>query len=58
MRTSPIPGTRNATRLAENVAASDVVLDPADLEKGRGILPNGSFGSRYPAAMMPTWDAV
>ena len=51
----PIPGTRNATRLAENVAAADVVLTAADLAAVQEILPHGSFGSRYPEAMLPTW---
>lgn len=27
----PIPGTRNPARLAENVAAADISLSPADL---------------------------
>jgi aryl-alcohol dehydrogenase-like predicted oxidoreductase len=51
----PIPGTRNPTRLAENIAAADVTLSPADLERVHQILPHGSFGSRYPAEMMPQW---
>jgi aryl-alcohol dehydrogenase-like predicted oxidoreductase len=51
----PIPGTRNADRLVENVGAADVVLTPADLERVHEILPNGSFGGRYPASMMPSW---
>ena len=51
----PIPGTRSQTRLAENAAAADVTLDPADLARVDEILPHGALGSRYPAAMMPTW---
>jgi aryl-alcohol dehydrogenase-like predicted oxidoreductase len=51
----PIPGTRTPTRLAENIAAADVTLSPADLERVHQILPHGSFGSRYPAEMMPQW---
>ena len=51
----PIPGTRSQVRLAENVGAADVELTRGDLEAIRGILPNGSFGDRYPAAMLPTW---
>ena len=51
----PIPGTRNANRLAENVGAADVILDPADLDRVHQILPHGSFGSRYPAQYMPQW---
>jgi aryl-alcohol dehydrogenase-like predicted oxidoreductase len=49
----PIPGTRSETRLAENVAAADVQLTPEDLARVQEILPEGSFGSRYPAGMMP-----
>jgi aryl-alcohol dehydrogenase-like predicted oxidoreductase len=51
----PIPGTRNQKRLAENVAAADVTLSQADLERIHQILPHGSFGSRYPAEAMPQW---
>ncbi|MDO9410327.1 aldo/keto reductase [Patulibacter sp.] len=51
----PIPGTRSADRLAENVGAAELTLTPADLERVRAILPHGSYGERYPAAMMPTW---
>jgi aryl-alcohol dehydrogenase-like predicted oxidoreductase len=48
----PIPGTRNATRLEENAGAVDVELTDADLEHITTILPQGSAGSRYPAAML------
>jgi len=51
----PIPGTRNAGRLAENVGAADVTLTPEDLRRVQEILPHGSFGDRYPAMMMPSW---
>lgn len=51
----PIPGTRNEKRLAENLGAADVVLTEADLARVLEILPNGSFGARYPAAMLPEW---
>jgi aryl-alcohol dehydrogenase-like predicted oxidoreductase len=51
----PIPGTRNPTRLAENVAAVSVTLSPADLERVHQILPHGAFGSRYHPAIMPQW---
>ena len=50
----PIPGTRSPRRLAENVAA-EVTPAPADLARIRQIVPHGSAGSRYPAAMLPTW---
>jgi aryl-alcohol dehydrogenase-like predicted oxidoreductase len=52
----PIPGTRSPTRLEENVAAAEVTLDAADLERVHEILPDGAFGSRYPAEHMPTWS--
>ncbi|MFI1354487.1 aldo/keto reductase [Streptomyces sp. NPDC020898] len=48
----PIPGTRSARRLAENAGAADVQLDDADLVRITEILPHGSAGSRYPAAML------
>ncbi|MBA2682071.1 MAG: aldo/keto reductase [Ktedonobacteraceae bacterium] len=51
----PIPGTRNPDRLAENLAAADVTLSSADLDRIHQILPNGAFGSRYPAGHMPKW---
>jgi aryl-alcohol dehydrogenase-like predicted oxidoreductase len=49
----PIPGTRSPERVAENAAAADVTLTSADLDRVQEILPHGSYGSRYPAAMMP-----
>lgn len=51
----PIPGTRSPTRLEENVGAAGVTLDSADLARVQEILPEGAFGSRYPAEHMPTW---
>ncbi|HEY5318377.1 MAG TPA: aldo/keto reductase [Solirubrobacteraceae bacterium] len=51
----PIPGTRSPERLAENVGAADVELSDADLARVDEILPHGSFGGRYPQAMMPRW---
>jgi aryl-alcohol dehydrogenase-like predicted oxidoreductase len=52
----PIPGTRSPDRLAENVAAAEVELSPGDIERIAEIVPDGAYGSRYPAAMMPTWS--
>jgi aryl-alcohol dehydrogenase-like predicted oxidoreductase len=49
----PIPGTRKQTRVAENVAAADVELTGEDVARVDEILPAGSYGSRYPAEMMP-----
>jgi aryl-alcohol dehydrogenase-like predicted oxidoreductase len=51
----PIPGTRRPERLAENAAAADVTLTAEDLARIDEILPEGAFGGRYPAAMMPSW---
>lgn len=51
----PIPGTRDPRRLAENVGAASVTLTARDLDRVQEILPHGAAGSRYPAAMMPTW---
>ena len=51
----PIPGTRRPQRLAENAAAADVVLTAGDLARIDEIVPEGAFGGRYPAAMMPSW---
>jgi aryl-alcohol dehydrogenase-like predicted oxidoreductase len=44
----PIPGTTNATRLAENLAAADIELRPADLERIAAAAPSGvAAGERY-----------
>jgi aryl-alcohol dehydrogenase-like predicted oxidoreductase len=51
----PIPGTRRPERLAENAAAADVTLTAEDHARINEILPEGAFGGRYPAAMMPSW---
>lgn len=49
----PIPGTRNAKRLAENAAAVDVVLSAEELEAIDTILPpDAAAGLRYPEAQM------
>ncbi len=48
----PIPGTRSQARLAENVAAADIELDEEDLAHVLEILPEGSYGDRYPAQRM------
>jgi aryl-alcohol dehydrogenase-like predicted oxidoreductase len=49
----PIPGTRSEERLAENVLAADIELTREDLARVGEILPDGSFGNRYPAEMEP-----
>jgi len=51
----PIPGTRSRERVEENVGAADVELTEDDLARVHEILPQGSHGSRYPEAMMPSW---
>jgi aryl-alcohol dehydrogenase-like predicted oxidoreductase len=50
----PIPGTRNAGRLEENLGASQVVLSVDELNRIRELLPSRAFGNRYPAGHMPT----
>jgi aryl-alcohol dehydrogenase-like predicted oxidoreductase len=50
----PIPGTRSAQRLAENVGAVDLTLTGADLARVDEILPTGGFGARY-AGAVPVW---
>ncbi|GGN24830.1 oxidoreductase [Streptomyces fuscichromogenes] len=52
----PIPGTRSPHRVEENTAAAQVGLTPGDLARIQEILPRGAAGSRYPAAVMPTWQ--
>ncbi|MFZ0044051.1 MAG: aldo/keto reductase [Solirubrobacteraceae bacterium] len=52
----PIPGTRSPDRLAENAAAADVRLTDDELAQIHEILPEGAYGGRYPAAMMPQWQ--
>ncbi|BDZ48585.1 hypothetical protein GCM10025867_08260 [Frondihabitans sucicola] len=51
----PIPGTRSATRVDENVAAVDLDLTAADLARIQEILPTGGFGARYADLALPTW---
>jgi aryl-alcohol dehydrogenase-like predicted oxidoreductase len=44
----PIPGTTNATRLAENLAAVDIVLTAQDLKRIAAVAPSGvAAGERY-----------
>jgi aryl-alcohol dehydrogenase-like predicted oxidoreductase len=47
----PIPGTRSLERAVENAAAADVTLTQDDLDTIRDVLPNGSYGNRYPEAL-------
>ncbi len=47
----PIPGTKRRTYLEENVAALDVELTQADLERLDAIVPKGAAaGTRYAQA--------
>jgi aryl-alcohol dehydrogenase-like predicted oxidoreductase len=51
----PIPGTRNASRLEENVGAVDVTLSADDLRRIRDVFPDGAYGPRYAEASLPAW---
>ena len=51
----PIPGTRNAERLEENVGAADVTLSADDLRRIGEAFPDGAYGPRYAEAMLPAW---
>jgi len=51
----PIPGTRQAARLRENLDALDVHLSAEDLARIDAIFPpNAAVGARYPEASMKT----
>lgn len=52
----PIPGTRSAQRVAENVGAADLSLTQTDLDRIKEILPTGGFGSRFPEGMSSEWE--
>jgi len=52
---APIPGTRSTKRLEENAGATDAQVSAADLARIAEILPHGSAGSRYPAAMLSSF---
>ncbi|GLS86733.1 hypothetical protein GCM10010873_17070 [Cypionkella aquatica] len=51
----PIPGSRKAERVAENVGAADLLLTVEDQAKIKQILPEGGFGERYIKEYAPTW---
>jgi aryl-alcohol dehydrogenase-like predicted oxidoreductase len=53
----PIPGTRRPARVDENIAAAKIRLTGADLARIHEIFPEGAAGTRYPAAVMPEWEA-
>jgi aryl-alcohol dehydrogenase-like predicted oxidoreductase len=49
----PIPGTRRISRLDENVAAAELVLDPTQLDAIEAVFPPGAAaGARYDQAGM------
>ena len=52
----PIPGTKSAARVAENVAAASLTLTADDLAEIHRILPDGGFGLRYPKERAPVWE--
>ncbi|MCX4564471.1 aldo/keto reductase [Streptomyces phaeochromogenes] len=52
---APIPGTRSATRVEENVGAANLLLTRQDLDRIRTILPDGGHGARF-AGAIPVWE--
>ncbi len=53
----PIPGTKRRAYLEENVAAADLSLTPADLDRiERAVPPERVAGDRYPAASLSMVD--
>lgn len=55
-RIVPIPGTRSARRVEENVAAVGVSLTREERNRIAEILPTGGFGARYAAGSLPVWE--
>lgn len=54
----PIPGTRNANRLAENAKAADLALSPDELAEINSIFPlDVAAGTRYPESGMALVNA-
>ena len=53
----PIPGTKKRKYVAENIAATDILLTAKELEQLEAIVPLGiSTGNRYDAANMASID--
>jgi aryl-alcohol dehydrogenase-like predicted oxidoreductase len=49
----PIPGTTNAMRLKENIAAANIPLNAGDLARIAAVAPRGiAAGERYDEAGM------
>jgi len=45
----PIPGTKRQSHMAENMAAADIALSPADVARiGASVKPDAVAGTRYP----------
>ena len=51
----PIPGTRSTARLEENIGATRLRLEQADLQFLSEVLPSGGFGARYAKGAVPVW---
>jgi aryl-alcohol dehydrogenase-like predicted oxidoreductase len=51
----PIPGTKRTSYLEQNLAAAEVVLDDADVERIAQAVPDAA-GERYPEAVMRSVD--
>ncbi|TDQ06207.1 aldo/keto reductase [Pedobacter metabolipauper] len=52
----PIPGTKRVNYVEQNIAATDIELNAAELEKIEKLVPlDYSAGARYDAANMPNW---
>ncbi|MCK5273307.1 MAG: aldo/keto reductase, partial [Alphaproteobacteria bacterium] len=49
----PLPGTKQADRVDENLGAMDVILDDEDIRKLENVFkPGVTAGTRYPAGQM------
>ena len=49
----PLPGTKQAARLDENLGALDVTLDSGDINRLESVFePGVTAGTRYPAGQM------
>jgi aryl-alcohol dehydrogenase-like predicted oxidoreductase len=54
----PLAGARKRTQLADFIAASELVLSPADLARIEAAVPAGAVvGDRYPASQMGMLDS-
>ena len=54
---TPIPGTKRVKYVEQNIAAADILLSDADMQRLESIVPLGTqTGDRYAAAIMQTID--